>query len=154
MTDRETINPFRSLLEAWCLQEMIWHYDEAGMILRHNMGIHSFQDMSNVWVYRAFAASKGNFRHFIAILMNDMPDRLRKIFWARLAVIKKTPKTDTVWRNDGTQELDVDEVLAVLDRDDDLELIDFCIERELTDVGLKRGEWRDGHSESLRGVRP
>lgn len=135
------------------LSEMIWHYDQLGMVVRKNVCGVTFEDDSNAWVFRAFCASKGNFKKFIRIMMQECPDKLRQKFWARLAVIKKTWKGEYKW--DCTPELDLDEALGVLSRNDDYELIQYCHDAGLCDVGLYDGREgvERGHSKGVPGLR-
>jgi hypothetical protein len=143
-------NPFRDLLETYLLQEMIFHNDEMGQIVREVVTLEDFSTVTAKSIYRAAILGGGDFRKTIHCVREDYPDRVQKTFWARLAIMKKTFKEES--REDWLPELDIDELLKVLRRNDDPEIIEYCLARGLFPREDERVE-ADGYSSQVPGVR-
>jgi hypothetical protein len=133
-------SPFRDLIETWLLQEMIFHAGDMGMILREIVGQHLFTSTTAKSVYRAILIGNGDFKATVHSILEDYPPRVSREFFGRLAVIKKTPKGN--YRDDWTTEIDIDEALEVLRKNEPEEVIRYCWKHSLTDIGMP--EWFEG----------
>lgn len=139
-------SPFRDLIETWLLQEMIFHHEEAGMVLRKLVTLDDFTTKTAKSIYRAAVMGDGDTTKTIRHIVRDYPDRVQRTFWARLAIMKKTWKDNA--REDWLADIDTDQILGVLRRNDDGEIIWFCVSS-----GLYPGE-QNGHPGEVRGVCP
>lgn len=142
---RDEHNPFRTLLETWLVQEMVFHHNECGLVVRELANIGDFWAQESKAAFRSATISGGDFRKFVRSFREDYSERLQRRFWVWLSIMKKTVKEDP--RPDWLNDLDIDEVFGVLRRDDDGEIVAFCL-----DHCLYPGE-QNGHPGEVRRIR-
>lgn len=141
-------NPFRDLIETWLLHEMIVHGHQMGRIVKELVTLEDFSTVTSKSIYRSIMLGGDNVLKITDSIVGDYPDKVKETYLARLAIMKKTPKPD--YREvDLLPDLDLGILFDVLRRDDDGEIIDYCVW-----AGLYPGEIDDGHFGQVRGVRP
>lgn len=143
---REEENPFRTLLETWLIQEMVFHPNECGLVVRGVATLGDFWAQESKAAFRSAMLSDGDFRKFVRSFREDYSEKLQHRFWYWLEIMKKTPKEDS--REDWLPNLDIDEVFDVLRRDDDGEVVALCLAN-----GLYSGEQSYGHPGEIRRLR-
>lgn len=135
---------FRSLIETWLLHEMLFHWGEIGWIVKENADQFIFRTRMSRSVYRSITLGNGDFKIAIRSILEDYPPSVARTFFAKLGVIKKTPKPDS--REDWTREVELDEALQVLAEDDIVKTVHFCWKHGLTDIGIPDW-WFEGEHE-------
>lgn len=143
------MNPFRNLMETWLLQEMMFHHEDNGQLVQLIATTEDFTTKTAKSVYRSILIGEGDFRKTIHSILEDYPDIVKQTFFARLAIMKKTPKDDS--RDDWLSDLDLSDFFEVLRRNDDLEIIDYCVRSGLYREEAERG--MNGHLGEVRGIR-
>lgn len=114
-------------METWLIQEMVFHPNECGVVVRELASLGDFWAQESRAAYRSAMLSGGDFRKFVRSFREDYSERLQRRFWTWLSIMKKTVKEDS--RPDWLTDLDIDEVFGVLRRDDDGEIVAFCLDR-------------------------
>lgn len=136
----EDEDPFRSLIETWLLNEMIFHWQDLGAIAREIVEHTTFRTRTSLSVFRSVVLGDGDFKKAIHSILEDYAPTVARTFFAKLAIIKKTPKLES--RDDWTREPDVNEALEVLAQDDIVQTVHFCWRWGLTDIGIP--DWWEG----------
>ena len=139
------MNPFRNLIETWLLFQIIHRYDSVGVVAVMILSQEDFTTLTTKSVYRSAVIGRGDLQKTLESIREDYPDKVAATFSTRLGIMQKD--TGDVCLPD----IDLDDVVGLLRRGDDLEIIDYCLGKGLF---IPDGEGKqNGHPIEVPGVR-
>jgi hypothetical protein len=137
------MNPFRNLIETSLLFQIIAKYDDLGIVALEILNQEDFTTVTSKSVFRSAIISKGDIKKTLKSIKEDYPDTVAVAFSTRLEIMQKDSGSIQL------PDIDLDEVVGILRRNDDLEIINYCL-----DNGLYVGErGQNGHPSEVPGVR-